>query len=606
MTLEMGFVFFLLFATIAVFIWDKFRMDLVALSVLTILALSGIITPAEAVAGFGSSVLLMIAGLFVVGEGLMRTGIAAKTGNWLSRIGKGSRLRLLCFLLPLVALLSAFMSSTGAVALLIPVVLSMVRQSKLSASQLMMPLAFASLIGGMLTLIGTPPNIIVSGALSKAGLEPFSFFDFTPVGLVILIVSMLYLLFIAPYLLPNHAGQSTNIRRSLGELADQYNIERRLYKMTLSKNSTLIGKTVLEDGLRTRFAATLFGIERHNRWVSNFIPVLLNTKVELGDTLWFYLDPEKETEMIAEVGLIKHPIYEHEIHRLQQSFGFAEVLVAPGSSLQNKTLAEANFRNKYGLNVVGISRENSILHIDYAYTRLREGDALLLAGAWAHIRRLGDTRDMVVFNTPVELDEAPHYPEKAPWAFAIMFGLLVIMATGLLPNLTAILVAALLMIISGCVSLNEAYRSLSPTSLILIAGMLPMATAMDKSGALAYSVKYITETFSSAGPVALSIAFFLLTSILSQFISNTATSVLMAPVAVSSAIDLGFEPEPFLMMVAIAASTAFATPIASPVNTLVLAPGGYRFSDFAKVGIGLQILVMIVALLVIPIIFPFH
>lgn len=606
MTLQMAFVFALLIGTIAVFVWDRFRMDLVALSVLTILTLSGIITPAEAVAGFGSTVLIMIAGLFIVGEGLMRTGIAAKTGNWLSRIGKGSRTRMLLFLLPLVALLSAFMSSTGAVALLIPVVLSMVRQSKLSASQLMIPLAFASLIGGMLTLIGTPPNIIVSGALAEAGYPAFSFFDFTPVGIVILVISMLYLIFVAPKLLPNNESNEQQQQHSLEDLAQNYNIDRKLYKMTLTPNSPLAGNTVMQNGLRSKYGATLFGIERHNRRLSTYLPVLINTKIQEKDILLFYLDPEQLDKMCEAEGLQTEKLLVHELRRLQQSFGFAEVLVSPSSMLRGKSLMDNNFRDKYGLNVVGLKRQNEIVSLNYHETKLREGDALLLAGDWSHIRKLGDDmHDLVVFNTPVELEEAPVHPEKALWALGIMIGLLFTMATGLLPNLTAILVAALLMIITGCVSINEAYRSLSPTSLILIAGMLPMATAMDKSGALAYTVEHITAAFSSMGPTALSIAFFLLTSILSQFISNTATSVLMAPVAVKAAIDLGFSPEPFLMIIAIAASTAFATPIASPVNTLVLAPGGYKFADFAKVGVPLQVLVMVIALGVIPIVFPY-
>lgn len=603
---EMIFVFVLLTATIAVFVWDRFRMDVVALTVLAILALSGIITPSEAVAGFGSSVVLMIAGLFVVGEALLKTGIAAATGRWLMRVGQGSSRRLMFFLLPLVAILSAFMSSTGAVALLIPVVLVMVRQSDLSAGKVMMPLAFASLIGGMMTLIGTPPNIIVSGALSKAGFAPFSFFDFTPIGVIILAVGMVYLLTVAQWLLPNeHTTAHPENRSSLNTLAQRYNLNRQLYKMTPQPSSPLIGQTVLQARLRRRYGATLFALKRRGLMVSSFVPVLLNTLIQNADELWIYIEPEKADMLADDMGLDVQPISSQALLAMQQQFGYAEVLVVPGSSLSGKTLLEGNFRDRYGLNVVGIRRNEAIIDIDYDETRLNDGDGLLLAGDWSHIRRLGDVDDLLVFNAPIEIDDAPERIEKAPYALGILLTLLCVMTMGWLPNLTAIIVAALAMIFTGCLTINQAYRALNPTSLVLIAGMLPMATAMDHSGALLFVVNHLVDWFAQSSPIWLSVIFFILTSLLSQFISNTATTVLMAPIAVQAAAALQFAPEPLLMTVAIAASTAFATPIASPVNTLVITPGRYTFMDFVKVGLGLQILVMVIAIAVIPLFFPY-
>ncbi|MDO5091477.1 MAG: SLC13 family permease [Cardiobacteriaceae bacterium] len=607
MNWEMLFVFALLAVTVVVFVWDRFRMDMVAFAVMLTLALSGIVTPKEAVAGFSNSVLLMIAGLFVVGDGLMRTGVAALTGNWLLRVSGGSKRRTLLFLLPLVAILSGLMSSTGTVALLIPVILTMVRRTGQFASHLMMPMAFAALIGGMLTLIGTPPNLVVSEALQAGGYEPFSFFSFTPVGLIVLAVGMVYLLTVAQWLLPSkNYGENAAGRHTLSELAAQYNIERRLYKFVPRDDSPLIGKTVLDARLRRRYAATLFAVERQGRLLSSFVPVLINTTVQRADILWLYIEPEYAEKLMQDMALQSLPVDDNQLLRIQQAFGFAEVLVTPRSTLIGKSLQEADFRDRYGLSAIGVRRGDEVLYLDYQNTKLQASDALLLVGDWAQIRRLGNaSKDLLVFNTPLELDDAPVHLDKAGWAIGIMSGLLLCMATGWLDNLTAILLAAFLMVATGCLSIREAYQSLNPMSLVLIACLLPMSTAMEKSGALAFVVQHIVAALQNAEPILIAAAFFLLTSLLSQFISNTATSVLMAPVAMSTALGLGFNPQPLLMMVAIAASSAFCTPIASPVNTLVLVPGSYRFMDYVKVGLGLQCVVMCVALLAVPLFFPY-
>ena len=603
----MGFVFAVLAVTIAVFIWDRFRMDLVAFAVMLVLALSGIITPSEAVEGFSNSVLLMIAGLFVVGEALMRTGVAAMTGNWILRMSGGNTTRTLLFLLPIVAVLSGLMSSTGTVALLIPVILVIVRRTGQFASRLMMPMAFAALIGGMLTLIGTPPNLVVSEALQKAGHQPFSFFAFTPVGLVILAVGMVYLLTVAQWLLPKrNYGEDGEARQSLYDLAGQYNLMRRLYKFVPRHDSPVVGKTVLDIKMRRNHAATLFAVERHGRLVSSFMPVLVNTVIEEGDMLWLFVEPERVDKLAEDLQLVVQPVDDKQIMRIQQAFGFAEVLVTPRSSLQGKSIHEANFRDSYGLSAIGVRRNDEVIAFNYQTTRLEAADALLLVGDWAHIRRLGhESDDLLVFHTPMELDDAPVHLDKSLWAVGIMGALLLTMMTGWLDNLTAILLAAFLIVVSGCLTIREAYSSLNAMSLILIACLLPMSTAMEKSGALDYVVNYMVTLLGDSNPMILAAVFFLLTSLLSQFISNTATSVLMAPVALSAALGLGYAPEPLLMIVALAASSAFCTPIATPVNTLVLVPGAYRFMDYMRVGLGLQIVVMIATLLTVPIFFPF-
>ena len=604
MTPEMMFVFGLLGLTIFLFILDRIRMDVVAMMVVVALAVSGVITPAETVSGFGQSIVVMIAGLFVVGEGLFRTGIAAAAGRWLLHIGGTSEVRLLLVLIPMVAGLSAFMSSTGAVALFIPVVLSMCRKAKLSPSRMLMPLAFASLIGGMLTLIGTPPNVVVSGQMEVAGIAPFGFFDFTPIGAIILLVGTLYLVFIARHLLPQGDIPESD-HPHLKEFAQRYGISDHLHKIKVPVTSELIGKNVVESKLRTQYEITLFGIRRGRKLVSSLMPVLAATEIKAGDTLMVYGDPANIGRLCGEKSLVLEGFPAGETTRLQQEFGVTEVLMRPRSYLIGNTIKEGRFRERFNLSVIGIRRDNEPLTTEFNGTPLAQGDTLLLAGGWRFLQQLEQKRDFIVLETPAEIQDAPSRSERSWMAMAIMLCMLILMVSGTLPSLSAILLAAFAMIVLGCVTIDEAYRSLNSTSLVLIAGMLPLALAMKKTGGLDWVVDQLNHVLGGSSPLMLCAGLFIFTSVFSQFISNTATTVLVAPIALATAQGFGVNPEPLMMTVAIAASTAFATPIASPVNTLVLAPGGYRFIDFVKVGMPLQILALIITLIATPMLFPF-
>ncbi|MBV0933912.1 SLC13 family permease [Marinobacterium weihaiense] len=606
MTPDMLFVFALLGIIILLFISDRIRMDLVALMGVVALALSGIITPAEAVSGFGEPVVVMIAALFVVGEALFRTGIAAAAGHWLLQMGGQNTTRLLLLLLPLVALLSAFMSSTGAVALLIPVVLSIARRAGLSPSQLMMPLAFAALIGGMLTLIGTPPNIIVSSQMRSAGLEPFGFFDFTPLGLAVLACAMLYLIGPARRLLPRRTdGSDANPAPGIAALSQRYALSQQLHRLQIRPGSPLGGKTPAEAALRTEHEITVIAISRNGGLLSSLLPVLSHTRMQYQDQLLVYADRDTLDAHCHRLGLEPLGFPARDMHQLQQEMGVVEVLLPPESPLCGHSIKEGRFRERFGLSVIGVRRGRDPMSARFAETALAPGDSLLLAGSWSRIRTLQQGRELVILQQPAELDEAPTHGRRAPLALALLLGMLILMTTGWLDNLSAILLTATGMILGGCVSLREAYRSLNATSLILIAGMLPLALAMERSGALAFMVNHLVALIGPGSPLLLCTSLFLLTSVLSQFISNTATTVLVAPIALSTAQLTGLNPEPVMMTVAIAASTAFATPIASPVNTLVLGPGNYRFADFARVGIPLQLLALVITLVLTPLLFPF-
>ncbi len=608
MASETLFVFLLLMVTIILFVSDRLRLDVVAILVILALTLSGILSPKEALTGFGDPVVILIAGLFVVGEGLFRTGVAFTIGNWLMRVGGTSETRMMILLMLVVAGLSAFMSSTGAVAIFIPVTLNLAAKAGIQPSRLLMPIAFASLIGGMLTLIGTPPNLVVSTQLTREGLKGFGFFEFTPIGLSVLITGVAYVVFWGRKWLLKETGetrQSVENHLSLNDLIEDYELSDRFHRLRINADSSLAAMAVAQALLRTRYGVTVLGIERRQRGRPMVIPAGALTELKVGDIL-LVVDTAGELDRMLQTERLDQLEIKNEYRRIAtQELGLAEVLLTPRSSLIGQTLSKVRFRQRYGLTVLGILRNGKPVEGNLVETELLFGDTVLVGGGWRHIGLLQAEREnFLVLNLPREIDEIAPNRSKAPWALGIIGGMLVLMTFKLVPSVTAVLLAALAMVFARCVSMKNAYASINWESLVLIAGMLPMATALEKTGGIQLIVNGLVGSLGELGPIALMAGLFLLTSIFSQFISNTATTVLVAPIAMFAATNMGISPYPLLMTVAIAASTAFSTPVASPVNTLVLGPGGYKFNDFVKLGVPLQLLVMALTLLAVPVLFP--
>ncbi len=612
MTGEILFVFALLLITVILFVSERLRLDIVAIMVILALMLSGLLSPKEALAGFGDPVVLLIAGLFVVGEGLFRTGVAYGLGNWLMDVAGTHETRLLIMLMLVVAGLSAFMSSTGAVAIFIPVALNLATKAGIAPSRLLMPMAFAALIGGMLTLIGTPPNLVVSNQLTREGMEPFSFFSFTPIGLLVLVVGVVYIVFVGRRLLPQKTDTQghTQDRLSLQDLVGAYEITDRFHRLYLQPSSPLIGKTVAQALLRTRYDVNVVGMDRVQRGSHELMPALTHTEFQAGSSI-YVVGAESAAKRLAQSEGLELRGFEDQDEKQQhqnivaQELGLAEVLLTPRSELIGRTLGDAQFRERHGLTVLGVLRKGEPLRENLTQTPLAFGDSLLMGGGWRQIDLLQqEKKNFMVLNLPREMDEVAPTRSRAPWALAIMLGMLALMTFNIVPSVTAVLLAALAMGATGCITMKNAYNAINWQSLVLIAGMLPMATALEKTGGLELIVNGLVASLGELGPTALMAGLFVLTSVFSQFISNTATTVLVAPIAIGAAAGLGISPYPLLMTVALAASTAFATPVASPVNTLVLGPGGYRFNDFVKVGVPLQLLAMAVTLLAVPVLFP--
>lgn len=594
---------------VALFVVNKPRMDVVALLVIIALPFTGVLDVREALAGFGDPSVILIAALFVIGEGLVRTGIAYRMGDWLVNRAGNSETRLLVLLMLSVAALGSFMSSTGVVAIFIPVVLSIAARLRIAPGRLMMPLSFAGLISGMLTLVATPPNMVVDSTLRREGFTGFGFFSFTPLGLVILAMGVGYMLVARRWLqVRNGADEGVGkARRNFHDLIADYKLAGREHRLRIRPDSPLVGRTLQRLGLRKEHHANVVAIERLGRFSSEVLPPNASTELRAGDVLLVDMagGGDGRRDLYETSGLEALPLQGSYFTDQSREVGMAEVSLPPDSGLVGKTVLEAEFRRRHGLNVVGLRRRREAVEGRFLEEKLAAGDTLLVIGPWKAVRQLqSQSQDFIVLSLPVEVDEVAPALDRAPYALFSLFVMVVLMVTGIVSNVAAALIACLMMGAFRCIDMPSAYKSIHWQSLVLIAGMIPFALSLDRTGGVEMAVGALMDMFGGAGPRLLLAGLFVLTAATGLFISNTATAVLMAPLAVSMARHLEASPLPFAMTVALAASAAFMTPVSSPVNTLVLGPGQYRFGDFVKVGVPFTVLVLIVTVLLVPVMFP--
>lgn len=605
---QLGWVLFLLLCAVVLFVRNKPRMDVVALLMIVALPLTGVLSVQETLAGFSDPSVVVIAALFVIGEGLVRTGIAYQLGERLMQRAGSSETRLIVLLMLTVAGLGSIMSSTGVVAIFIPVVLSIAARLNISPSRLMMPLSFAGLVSGMLTLVATPPNMIVHSELVRAGYAGFSFFAFAPIGLTILVLGVIYMLATRHWLASADSQKAAGeARHNIADLVREYRLAGRERRLRVRSNSSLAGQTLNELQLRKEYGINVIAVERQRRFRCILLGATGSTELRAGDVLLVDLVSPTIDLLNSYYELGVEPIamqssYFNDHHR---SLGVAEVMLPPDSRLIDKTIQEIAFRSKRKLNVIGLRRNQHALDGLLVDEKLKAGDTLLVAGNWKHIRELqGHSRDYLVLSLPAEVDDVAPALSQAPHALFSLAVMIILMVTGLVPNVTAVLVGCLLMGAFRCIDMDSAYRSIHWQSIVLIVGMLPFAMALQKTGGIDLAVTGLLSLFGDTGPRMILGVLFFTTAIIGLFISNTATAVLMAPVAIASAQALQASPAPFAMTVALAASAAFMTPISSPVNTLVLGPGQYRFSDFVRIGVPFTLIVMLTSVILVPILFP--
>ena len=605
---DLAAVLALLAAAVVMFAINRPRMDAVALIALTLLPFTGAVTMGEALAGFSDPNIVLIAALFVIGDGLVRTGVARQLGDWLSAKAGSNELKLLVLLMLVVCGLGAVMSSTAVTAIFIPVVVRIAQSTGASPSKLMMPLSFAALISGMTTLVATAPNLVVNSELVRSGAAGFNFFSFTPFGLTILVLGVIYMVF-ARRLLPQ--GETTRgggpKRPSLVDWIDQYKLAHREYRVRIRPNSPLVGKTLGELQLRDSLGASIIALERQRHLVLETLRVSAQTELLAGDVLLVDLsEPQEDIEAVRErLDLETLPLSGAYFNDRLQAIGMAEVIVPADSELIGKSVAEAGVRRQMGLTVIGLRRGQTAVERGLRAERLKVGDTLLVVGPWKDLERLrGDGSKLVILRLPIELEDVLPVAGKAPHAVFCLALVVALMVSGLVPNVQAALLGCLLMGALGCVNLTSAYRSIDWKTIILIVGMLPFSTALQATGGVDLAADGLLAVTSEMGTYGVLGCLFAITALLGMFISNTATAVLMAPVALAVAHDSAASPYPFAMIVALAASTAFMTPVSSPVNTLVVTPGNYSFGDFVKIGVPFSLIVLVVSVLLVPLLLP--
>ncbi|UCG23873.1 MAG: anion permease [Chloroflexota bacterium] len=779
MTVEIALVLLIVVAAVILFVSGRLRVDVVALLVLGALVITQLITPTEALSGFSNPAVVTVWAVFILSGALARTGVAQVIGRQVMRVAGNGEFRLLLMIMLTAAILSAFMNNVGVAALLLPVVMEIARRTGTPPSKLLLPLAIGALLGGLTTLIGTPPNILASDALDEAGLQPFTLFDFAPVGAAILVAGIFFVLLVGRRLLPTRnmvretgRSESTDLG-SLYELRDQLlilsvprdsllagmtladsqmgslldlhvlaivhdgqtrlspgadavlhggdqlivvgepgqlselrqhrvdTIERlpltveniqtagiEVAELSLARKSPLIGKNLAQTGFRQKYGLNILAVRRGDQFIRNNLPSL---EFKAADTLLIQgrsetidrlrMDDsfdvlETESALIFKLGerLLLVNVPEHSAlvgkslaeSRLGESFGLtvlqivrgsetvalpdpdvkveindtllvqssqenvqalrgleeleidssleslrelensqiglSEVVLSPRTTMAGKTLKELNFREKFDLSVVAIWRSGEAYHDDISDMPLRFGDALLVYGHRSKMNILGQEPDFIVLTE--EAQEAPRL-KKAPIAVGIMIAVLLVVLLGWLPIAIAAVIGGTLMVVTGCLTMEEAYRNIEWPAVFLIAAMLPLGIALQTSGAATYLTDSMIGVIGDAGPLIVLVGLFVLTVLASQVMPNAAVVVLMAPIAIGSATDLGVSPYAFMMGIAIAASASFMSPISHPANILVMGPGGYRFSDYIKVGLPLTVVVLVVVLIVLPLVWPF-
>ena len=604
------------------FVSGKVRSDLVAICALLALLLFQIITPAQGLSGFSNSTVIMMVGLFIVGGGIFQTGLAKMIGSKVMSLSGKSETRMFLLVMLVTGSIGAFVSNTGTVALMLPIIVSMAASAGTSPRRLLMPLAFASSMGGMMTLIGTPPNLIVSDTLKVSGYEPLSFFSFLPVGLIVLAVGILYLLPATKMLTPKEKVDKKKSGKSLKELVREYGISSTLFRVHIKdENSDAIGKTIVELDVYRNYGLNVLEVRRssgQNRFVRTVSQQLASPDMVLGhgDVLYLSGDPEHVSRFASDYTLRMLDIHTDEIegsssHPSMDFFdiGVAEILIMPTSSMIGRRIADAGFRSKFSVNVLGIRRKNEYILQDLGGVKMMDGDVLLVQGAWSDIARMkNESTNWVVLGEPLQEAAKVTLDHKAPIAAAIMIAMVVAMVVESIPvePVTAVLLAAVLMVATGCIrSMEAAYKTINWQTIVLFAAMLPMSTALEQTGVSKMISGSIVDGLGASGPVILLAAVYAVTSLMTIFISNTVTAVLMAPIALQCAVGIGVNPVPFMFAVTVAASMCFASPFSTPPNALVMSAGQYTFMDYVKVGLPLQILMGVVMVLVLPLLFPF-
>ena len=627
----------ILVITVAMFIWGRVRADIVALTALAALLVLGILTPAEALAGFSSPIVIMMIGLFVVGGAIMQTGLAKLTGNKLMALSRGNETITFLLVMLVTSFIGAFVSNTGTVALMMPIIMSIAAGSGMQSSRFLMPLAFAGSLGGMLTLIGTPPNLVIDEVLTAAGYQPLAFFSFFPVGIIVIAIGIIVLMPLSKIFLSKSQGSKKKKNaKSLDDLVDEYRLLDNLHRFIVPSSRTsaardengnqldIVGKTLKELSIQKKYGVSIIEIRNEKKSRLGLVKDVnqnmakSSSTIQVHDTLYIIGDEQKMQHFAQDYGLRKMKDVKIDFYDL----GLTEIVVMPTSNFVGLRIGEANLRKRFGINVLGVKRGSSssssseggrggseYITDNLIAAKLHVGDMLLVQGEWTNLAHLtADTTNWVVLDQPEKTADKVLLDYKAPVAAAIMLLMIAMMVFDFIPvaPVTAVIIAGLLTVFAGCFrNVEAAYKTINWESIVLIAAMMPMSTALEKTGASALVSQGLVDSLGAMGPTALLAGIYFTTSLMTMFISNTATAVLMAPIALVAAQQVGVSPYSFLFAVTLGASMCFASPFSTPPNALVMKAGGYTFMDYVKVGLPLQIIIGVVMTFVLPLLFEY-
>jgi di/tricarboxylate transporter len=578
-------------AAMAFFIWGKFRIDGVAICVLVALFVFGLITPEQTVAGFTSQATITIAAMFVISTGLVRTGLVEWAARHIDRLAGKTEMRLIMVIALTAAALSAFLINTAVVAIFIPVAMVLARSRKTAPSRVLMPLSFASQFGGVCTLIGTSTNLIVNSIGVERGLAPFGFFEFLPLGLAMTGAGMVYLATVGRILLP--------VRKAEEEQVDRFRLADYLAQAEVQEKSPLVGQTWERAKLKKETQVELTNLFRAGKAVSR----PRRTVTRPGDVLLLHGNIEQILQMESRFGLkIMKEARVKDQELRSHDMKLTEVVIPPGSNLIGRTIEKAAFFHRHGLSILAIQRRNRTLRESLADINLKENDTVLLLGHKDDLVHIMNSPNVIVTN---ELTELYLRKDRAIMAVAALSLVVILSTLSILPIMLAAIIGAVAMVVTRCLTVEEAYRAIDWKIIFLLGGMIPLGLALEQSGAAAWMVNNLLQPVAGNGPVVVLALLYILTAVLTEVMSNVATAAILAPVAFTAAVAANIDPRPFLVAITFAASTSFTTPIGYQTNTMIYAPGGYRFTDFFRVGLPLNVVFFVLSVLLIPLIWPF-
>ena len=602
--------------TIGLFVWGKYSPDVIALVSMLSLFLCGILNLSETLSGFSNPTVVMIASLFIIGEGLSQTGWTALAGKKLIELAGKSVPKLLVIITLGSGVLSGFVSNTGTVATLLPATISSAWSIGTMPSKILIPVAFGSNTGGLLTLTGTPPNIIANNALIDAGFEGFSFFEFGLIGLPLLIIAIVYFRYVGFKLLPKNKtnNKPINIDSTLHEWIEAYQIEDNYYRLRVRSVSPLINTKLSDWNLENKYRINVIRLKRRHpnrlKGTQPFIEIPENdTDLRYHDIITVKGTTEDINEIMIKfrLGLLPKESAKTELRTnlINQEVGMSEVIVTPKSRLVGREIKLQDYFKRYDIQLLATSRHKKP-YLEDKIT-VNAGDSFIIRGPWGNIEKLKDQhKNIVVVGSPEEmLKDVDELTPKSYIALGALILMIIMLVVKVVPGAIAALISAGIVLFTGCVPFAKAYKSISWTSVVMIAAMIPMGLAIQKTGAAEMISNSLISFLGKDNPTLLLAGIFILTTTFSQFINNSATAVLMAPIVLLAASTIGISPEPLLITVAISASTAFLTPIGTTTNAMVMSSGNYKFMDYLKVGFPLLILFIITTLLLVPIIWPF-